>query len=590
MTFHQIISEKILQYFTEEINAQLNLEMIQLQETRKEFEGDLTLVVFPLVKFIKKSPQDSAEIMGNFLCNSLPEYLEGFNVVKGFLNLVFTNDYLINELNKLDADEKFESTGKRLLVEYSSPNTNKPLHLGHIRNNLLGHSVSLILQEAGNEILKVQVINDRGIHICKSMYAWMIDPDKQTPEESNKKGDHLIGEYYVRFNDIYVAEQKELIANGKTEDQAKEQAPSLLAAREMLRKWEANDPDTRELWKKMNAWVYKGFEETYAKLEVDFDKLYYESETYLKGKAEVLKGLKNGIFYQKEDSSIWADLKGYGLDEKILIRSDGTSVYITQDLGTAIQRFEDYGMDGLIYTVGNEQEYHFKVLFILLEMLGYSWAKNCYHLSYGMVDLPSGKMKSREGTVVDADDLIDEIVSASAERTKELGKIQQLEERERENLYKTLGLGALRYYLLKVDPKKRMLFNPEESIDLQGNTGPFIQYSYARIQSVLRKAKEAGISSSSHHLVLHAQERSLINLLMKYKELVIRAADEMSPALIANYCYDLATEFNRFYHDCPILKAEEEEVKEFRLYLADKVGNFLQRSLLLLGIRSPERM
>ena len=574
--------------------AEVEEGKLQLQKTRKEFEGDVTLVVFPLLRISKGSPEQTGQQIGEALINAV-DYVESFNVVKGFLNLEFTAEYWVTKLGEIQAVENygFQPKGeysRNIMVEYSSPNTNKPLHLGHIRNNLLGYSVSEILKANGHEVQKVQVINDRGIHICKSMLAWQKFGEGETPESSKLKGDKLAGKYYVDFDKRYKAQISELMEAGKTEDEAKAEAPLILEAREMLQKWEAGDEEVRALWTKMNGWVYKGFDATYDRLGVDFDKLYYESNTYLTGKDLVESGVEDGIFQKREDGSIWCDLTEDGMDQKLLLRSDGTAVYMTQDLGTAKLRYEDWpALNQLIYTVGNEQDYHFKVLFLILGKLGFDWAKNCYHLSYGMVDLPSGKMKSREGTVVDADDLMDEMVDTARAQSEERGKLEGMSSEEANELFETLGLGALKYFMLKVDPKKRMLFNPAESIDMQGNTGPFIQYTHARIKSVLRKAEVETVAVPKLDAI-NANERVLIQLLNQYPEIIKLAGDEYSPAVIANYTYELAKEYNTFYHECPILIEEDEKVKSLRLAISALTAQVISASMKLLGVSVPERM
>ena len=574
--------------------AEVEEGKLQLQKTRKEFEGDVTLVVFPLLRISKGSPEQTGQQIGEALINAV-DYVESFNVVKGFLNLEFTAEYWVTKLGEIQAVENygFQPKGeysRNIMVEYSSPNTNKPLHLGHIRNNLLGYSVSEILKANGHEVQKVQVINDRGIHICKSMLAWQKFGEGETPESSKLKGDKLAGKYYVDFDKRYKAQISELMEAGKTEDEAKAEAPLILEAREMLQKWEAGDEEVRALWTKMNGWVYKGFDATYDRLGVDFDKLYYESNTYLTGKDLVESGVEDGIFQKREDGSIWCDLTEDGMDQKLLLRSDGTAVYMTQDLGTAKLRYEDWpALNQLIYTVGNEQDYHFKVLFLILGKLGFDWAKNCYHLSYGMVDLPSGKMKSREGTVVDADDLMDEMVDTARAQSEERGKLEGMSSEEANELFETLGLGALKYFMLKVDPKKRMLFNPAESIDMQGNTGPFIQYTHARIKSVLRKAEVETVAVPKLDAI-NANERVLIQLLNQYPEIIKLAGDEYSPAVIANYTYELAKEYNTFYHECPILVEEDEKVKSLRLAISALTAQVISASMKLLGVSVPERM
>ncbi len=574
----------------------ITLEHVEFQPTRKDFEGDITLVTFPMLRQIKTNPVQLGQAIGDYLVESVPEVVR-FNVVQGFLNIVLSDRYFLNVFNEIKSRKDFGRLGiteysKAIMVEYSSPNTNKPLHLGHVRNNLLGYSVAEILKASGNKVYKTQIINDRGIHICKSMLAWYRFGNGETPESTGLKGDKLVGNYYVKFDQEYKKEILELIAEGKSEEEAKAQAPILLGAQEMLIKWEAGDPEVISLWKKMNQWVYGGFEKTYKALGVDFDKNYYESETYLLGKEVVEEGLKKGVFFKKEDGSVWIDLTADGLDEKIVLRSDGTAVYMTQDIGTAIQRVKDFDIDGMVYTVGNEQDYHFKVLFLILKKLGFNWSNYLYHLSYGMVDLPEGKMKSREGTVVDADDLIEQMKETARTISEELGKLDGYSEKEKEELYKIIGLGALKYYILKVDPKKRILFNPEESVDFQGNTGPFIQYTYARIQSILRKSgfdytQELTIDQGYN---LHEKEKELIKQLQLYPETVQLAAGNHSPALIANYTYDLVKEFNAFYQNVTILGTEEIEEKKFRVQLSDSVGKVVKSAFQLLGIQVPERM
>lgn len=563
----------------------------ELQETRKEFDGDLTLVVFPFVRAAKKKPEEVAEEIGAKLLDM--KAIAGFNVVKGFLNLSLDRGVYVDQFKTFSTDPNFglPAPGSKgaYIVEYSSPNTNKPLHLGHIRNNLLGYSVAEILKANGVAVTKVQIINDRGIHICKSMLAWQEYGNGETPDSSGLKGDHLVGKYYVKFDQVYKEEIKALIAEGKTEEEAKKQAPSLLKAQQMLLKWEEGDAGVVALWKTMNEWVYSGFNTTYAKLGVDFDKNYYESQTYVLGKDDVTKGLESGVFYKKEDGSVWIDLESDGLDHKLVLRSDGTSVYMTQDIGTAIQRFKDFEAKGMTYVVGNEQDYHFKVLFLILSKLGYAWAEQLHHLSYGMVDLPSGKMKSREGTVVDADDLIDGMVADAEAISKELGKLDGLEEAEQQELFTTLGLGALKYFILKVDPKKRMLFNPAESIDFNGHTGPFIQYAYARIQSLQRKAPQgAGVDWTA--LKLNEDETVVIKALLQFPEVMDQAARNFSPAVLANYTYELVKKYNGFYQNNSILKAETEQSIAFRLLLSKKVGEVIKASMNCLGIQVPNRM
>ncbi len=571
---------------------QLEGAPIEFQPTRKEFEGDLTLVVFPYLRASKKKPEATAEEIGVQLQERLAE-VRAFNVIKGFLNLEISNDYWLACLHGIQNLEEYghhPANDETILVEYSSPNTNKPLHLGHIRNILLGFSVSRILAAAGKEVKKVQIINDRGIHICKSMVAWRRFSNGETPESAGLKGDHLVGKYYVEFDKAYKAEIKELVASGTNEDDAKDQAPILLEARETLRKWEQGDEETVRLWEQMNSWVYSGFNATYDRLGVGFDKNYYESDTYILGKKVVEEGLDKGIFYRKEDQSVWCDLEEERLDHKLLLRSDGTSVYMTQDIGTAIQRYEDFGIDGMIYTVGNEQDHHFKVLFAILKKLGYKWAEKLYHLSYGMVDLPSGKMKSREGTVVDADDLMDEMYATSKRISEELGKTDGIEESEKEALYHKIGLGALKYFMLKVDPKKRMLFNPEESVDFQGNTGPFIQYTHARIKSLLRKAEDLSLPAIGAYTDLINQERDLIKGILAFPDTVIEAAEEKAPSVIANYCYDLVKQYNAFYQQVSILNDANLAAVAFRVDLSRKTAAVIRNAMAMLGIEVPERM
>ena len=573
------------------------LETVEFQATRKEFAGDITVVIFPMLRVLKGNPQTIGEQIGHYLVENVIE-VKAFNVVKGFLNIEISDAYYINFFNGIASDEFYgfvatKTDEKAVMVEYSSPNTNKPLHLGHVRNNLLGYSVAEIIKASGKKVYKTQIINDRGIHICKSMLAWKRFGNGETPESSGMKGDKLVGKYYVEFDKAYKKEIESLIAQGKTEDEAKKQAPILLEAQEMLQKWEAGDEEIVALWMMMNQWVYDGFEVTYKNLGVDFDSYYYESDTYLLGKEFVSEGLKSGVFLKKDDGSVWCDLTPDGLDEKIVLRSDGTAVYMTQDIGTAIQRIKDYpDVGGLVYTVGNEQDYHFKVLFLILKKLGFDWAKNLFHLSYGMVDLPSGKMKSREGTVVDADDLITEMAQTAGEISEELGKLDDYSEEEKQELYKTIGLGALKYYILKVDPKKRILFDPKESIDFQGNTGPFIQYTYARIQSILRKydANSPVIISAVDIASLHEKEKELIKQIQLFPEVIQNAAANYSPALIANYTYDLVKEFNSFYQNVSILGADIEAEKDFRVQLSRTVAYIVKNAFGLLGIQVPERM
>lgn len=572
-------------------NTELKETEIGLQETRKEFEGDVTVVTFPLTRLSKKSPEQTGSEIGQYLVDNIP-YVSKFNVIKGFLNLSLTDAFLhsiYKDQISQDGFGHFPANGKKVMVEYSSPNTNKPLHLGHVRNNLLGYSVAEILSASGYDVIKANLVNDRGIHICKSMLAWKKFGNAETPESSGLKGDHLVGKYYVIFDKEYKKQIDELKAAGQSEEDAKKNALLIKEAQQMLQQWEAGDEEVIKLWKTMNAWVYAGFDETYKKLGVDFKKFYYESDTYLLGKDIIDEGLEKGVFFKKEDNSVWIDLTAEGLDEKLVLRGDGTSVYITQDLGTAQLKYNDFGMDESLYVVGNEQDYHFKVLFLILEKLGKSWAKGLYHLSYGMVDLPSGKMKSREGTVVDADDLIDEMVETAKSRTEELGKVDGFSEDEKKGLYRMIGLGALKYFLLKVEPKKRLLFDPNESIDFQGHTGPFIQYTHARIRSIIAKA---GIEKPEFNKVerFTATERELIMALNKYPETLTAAARDYSPAQIANYIYELAKLYNKFYHEEPILKLDDEELKKFRLSLSATTGSIIKRGMRLLGIDVPERM
>ena len=578
---------------------------VQLQKTKKELEGHLTLVVFPFLRMSKKGPEQTAQEIGEYLKANEPS-VAAFNVIKGFLNLTIASSAWIELLNGIHADKQYGIAAATdhsplVMIEYSSPNTNKPLHLGHVRNNLLGNALANIVMANGNKVVKTNIVNDRGIHICKSMLAWSKYGNGETPESSGKKGDHLVGDYYVAFDKHYKAEVKELMAKfqaeGATEEEAKAKAeaasPLMNEAREMLVKWEAGDPEVRALWAKMNNWVYEGFDETYRKMGVGFDKIYYESNTYLEGKEKVMEGLEKGFFYKKEDGSVWADLTPEGLDHKLLLRADGTSVYMTQDIGTAKLRFADYPIDKMIYVVGNEQNYHFQVLSILLDKLGFEWGKGLVHFSYGMVELPEGKMKSREGTVVDADDLIEEMVNTAKETSNELGKLDGLTQEEADNIARIVGLGALKYFILKVDARKNMTFNPKESIDFNGNTGPFIQYTYARIQSVLRKAAEAGIVIPAEIPVgieLSEKEEGLIQMVADFAAIVKQAGSDYSPSIIANYTYDLVKEYNQFYHDFSILREEDEAVKVFRLALSENVAKVVRLGMGLLGIEVPDRM
>lgn len=569
-------------------------KMVQLQKTRSEFEGNLTLVVFPFLKISKKNPEQTAQEIGQYLADHC-EAVAGYNVVKGFLNLVIAPAAWLALLNDINANEHYgerqaNENSPLVMIEYSSPNTNKPLHLGHVRNNLLGWSLAQIMQANGNRVVKTNIVNDRGIHICKSMLAWLKYGNGETPETSGKKGDHLIGDYYVAFDKHYREEVKQLVESGMDEEQAKQEAPLIKEAHEMLVKWENNDPEVRALWQKMNNWVYAGFDETYKKMGVSFDKIYYESQTYLKGKAKVEEGLAKGLFERHADNSVWADLTNEGLDQKLLLRSDGTSVYMTQDIGTAEMRFQDYPIDKMIYVVGNEQNYHFQVLSILLDRLGFKWGKELVHFSYGMVELPNGKMKSREGTVVDADDLMALMVSDAKKTSEELGKFDDMSEDERNEIARIVGMGALKYFILKVDARKNMLFNPEESIDFNGNTGPFIQYTYARIRSILRKAGEQGASEAPLTAVLSDKETELIQKMSEYGVAVEQAGKDYSPSGIANYCYELTKVFNQFYHDYSILNEADEQKKLVRLVIARNVAKVIRNGMALLGIEVPERM
>ena len=593
---NDILKQHILQAVQELYNV--SLENVELQQTKKEFVGDVTLVVFSLLRHIKGNPVQIGEQIGTYLKEKVGNLVTDFNVIKGFLNLVIADTYYLNFLTEIKDNPQFGLTTpnskEAILVEYSSPNTNKPLHLGHIRNNLLGYSVAEILKAAGHKVYKTQIINDRGIHICKSMVAWQRFGNGETPENTGLKGDKLVGNYYVAFDKAYKEEIQELIAQGKSKEEAEKQAPIFVAAQEMLRQWEAGAPEVMKLWKQMNGWVYDGFAVTYKNLGVDFNSYYYESNTYLLGKDIVEQGLQKGVFFKKEDGSVWCDLTADGLDEKLVLRADGTSVYITQDMGTAIQRVKDYpDVKGMVYTVGNEQDYHFKVLFLILKKLGYDWASHLYHLSYGMVDLPSGKMKSREGTVVDADDLIAEMEQTAKVISQELGKLDGYTEAQKEDLYHTIGLGALKYYILKVDPKKRILFDPKESIDFQGNTGPFIQYTYARIQSILRKYAETNNSKEVTVIqpdTLQEKEKNLLKSITLFPSIVQDAADNYSPAVVANYVYDLVKDFNSFYQNVSILGEEDTNKRHFRVALSKKIGEIIAESFKMLGIQVPERM
>ena len=589
------LSETIISLTQQAIVALFNTEVpessIALQDTRKEFVGEVTIVTFPFIKFSKKSPEETGAMIGEYLTTNT-ELVTGYSTVKGFLNLSIASSYWLSCLAEINTTLHFgkgPTKNSKVMVEYSSPNTNKPLHLGHVRNNLLGYSVAELLKFAGYEVIKANLVNDRGIHICKSMLAWEKFGNGETPESTGMKGDHLVGKYYVEFDKAYKKEIEHLITQGLTEEQAKKEAPMIKEAQEMLLKWEQKDEHILKLWKMMNDWVYAGFAVTYKSMGVDFDQYYYESNTYNLGKDIIEEGLAKGVFFKKEDGSVWIDLTEDGLDQKLVLRGDGTSVYITQDIGTAQMKYEQYQMDASLYVVGNEQEYHFKVLFLILEKLGKTWAKGLFHLSYGMVDLPSGKMKSREGTVVDADDLIAEMIQSAKEQSEALGKVSEFEEAEKENLYRMIGMGALKYYLLKVDPKKRLLFDPNESIDLQGHTGPFIQYSYARIQSILRKAN---VSIDAKILVddLNANEKECIMLMLKYPIIIEESAKAYSPALLSNYLYELAKTFNKFYHDDPILKVEDEQRLQFRLMICQTTSRIIATGMALLGIEVPERM
>ena len=576
---------------------EVSAEQIQLQKTKKEFEGHLTLVVFPFLKLSKKKPEQTAQEIGEYLLAN-DSSISAFNVIKGFLNLTIASSCWIELLNSIHGEKQYgiivaNENSPLVMIEYSSPNTNKPLHLGHVRNNLLGHALANIMMANGNKVVKTNIVNDRGIHICKSMLAWQKYGNGEKPETSGKKGDHLVGDYYVSFDKHYKAELAKLQAKGLSKEEAEAQSPLMNEAREMLIKWEAEDPEVRALWEMMNEWVYAGFNETYKKLGVSFDKIYYESKTYLEGKDKVMEGLEKGFFYQKEDGSVWADLTGEGLDHKLLLRSDGTSVYMTQDIGTAKLRFADFPINKMIYVVGNEQNYHFQVLSILLDKLGFEWGKDLVHFSYGMVELPEGKMKSREGTVVDADDLVEEMVSTAKETSKELGKLDGCTEEEADNISRIVGMGALKYFILKVDARKNMTFNPKESIDFNGNTGPFIQYTYARIQSVLRKAAEANIlipETLPLSASLSEKEEGLIQMLSEFAGVVKQAGTDYSPSVIANYTYDLVKEYNQFYHDFSILREENEDLKIFRLVLSANIGKVIKSGMELLGIDVPERM
>jgi arginyl-tRNA synthetase len=596
MNIEHFLSTTISKVINELFELSSNTNDIILQKTKKEFEGDFTLVTFPYIKAAKATPEKTGELIGEQLIKSNPSITK-FNVVKGFLNFSLSNDFWLNEFKDINKTNNYgikaaKSSGKQMMLEYSSPNTNKPLHLGHVRNNLLGYSVATIMKTQGHDVIKVNLVNDRGIHICKSMIAWKLFGNGETPQSSGLKGDHLVGKYYVIFDKEYKKEIQTLIDGGVTKEDAEKQAPIMLQTQEMLLKWEASDKETIYLWKTMNGWVYDGFAVSYKKLGVDFDKMYYESNTYLLGKEVVQEGLAKNVFYKKENGSVAIDLTEDKLDEKIVLRSDGTSVYITQDMGTAIERFKEFPtISQMIYTVGNEQDYHFKVLFKILEKLGYSWAKECYHLSYGMVELPEGKMKSREGTVVDADDLMDGMVATAKETTEELGKVEGFTQEELETLYQTIGMGALKYFILKVDPKKKMLFDPKESIDFNGHTGPFIQYTHARIKSILRKFEgKANDIIIANDITLHDKEKELIKLQYDFPAILADASNTYNPAVVANYIYELTKLFNQFYNECPVLKEENNTIKEFRITLIDKTSEIIKNGMLCLGIDVPERM
>lgn len=597
------VEKKLINGVVKALNVLYGAEMptqnIQLQKTKKEFAGHLTLVVFPFLKISRKKPEDTAQDIGNFLKQEMPTVIADFNVVKGFLNLVISSESWTELLCQIHQEEQFgiqpvTDKSPLVMIEYSSPNTNKPLHLGHVRNNLLGCALSNVMAANGNRVVKTNIVNDRGIHICKSMLAWLKYGNGATPESTGIKGDHLVGDYYVAFDKHYKEQINELMAKGMSEDEAKNEAPLIKEAREMLVKWEQNDPEIRGLWKQMNEWVYAGFDETYKALGVGFDKIYYESDTYLEGKEKVMEGLDKGFFFRKEDGSVWADLTAEGLDEKLLLRSDGTSVYMTQDIGTAKLRFNDYPIDKMIYVVGNEQNYHFQVLSILLDKLGFEWGKSLVHFSYGMVELPNGKMKSREGTVVDADDLVAEMIDSARTMSEDkINKLTDISEEEAKEIARIVGLGALKYFILKVDARKNMLFNPEESIDFNGNTGPFIQYTYARIRSILRKAAEANIvvpKTLNEPIEISEKEISLIQMLAEFPTVVKQAGNDYNPSCIANYCYELVKEYNQFYHDFSILREENENKKLFRLILSESISNIIRTGMGLLGIEVPERM
>ncbi len=595
MNLETYFFEKVTEAIKALYGVDVNEGLVQLQKTRKEFSGDITLVAFPLLKISKKGPEQTAEALGEYLSATNPE-VSSYNVVKGFLNISMSSSFWLERMREIALQPNFgqgPDSGKTEMVEYSSPNTNKPLHLGHVRNNLLGASVSRLLKMAGHKVVQVNLVNDRGIHICKSMVAWKRFGNGETPISSGKKGDHLVGDYYVAFDKAYKAEIQELIAQEISKEDAEKNAPIMVEAQAMLRNWEKGDNATIDLWTTMNGWVYEGFAKTYTDLGISFDKTYYESQTYLLGKAIVMEGLEKGVFYKREDGSIWIDLTADGLDEKLLLRADGTSVYMTQDIGTAVQRFSDEKLDDHIYVVGNEQNYHFQVLKLVLEKLGHQWAKHLFHLSYGMVELPEGKMKSREGTVVDADELVEEMIATARAMSQELGKLEGRSEEEAVQVSRLVGLGALKYFILKVDPRKTMTFDPKESIDFNGNTGPFIQYTYARIKSVLRKAQDLGFSAAlaeKPQYQLADKEISLVKLVDEFPATIQAAAADLSPALIANYCFELAKEFNQFYHDLTILKEENQEIRSFRLVLSTQVSTVIASAMALLGIDVPERM
>lgn len=598
MGIEQQIKEVVARAIKELYGADFEVEKVPLERTRKDQPGDFTVVVFPLLRISRRKPEETGAEIGDFLKRECPD-IASYEVIKGFLNLTLSHHYWLSVLKEAVSTENFGFTeatesSPLVMIEYSSPNTNKPLHLGHIRNNLLGYSLSRIVAANGNRVVKTNIVNDRGIHICKSMLAWKKWGNKQTPESAGKKGDHLVGDFYVKFDQEYKKELAQLMEQGLSKEEAEKESRLMQEARDMLRAWEAGDPEVVELWKTMNGWVYEGFDQTYKALGVDFDKIYYESQTYKVGRELVLEGLDKGLFYRRVDGSVWADLSQNGLDEKLLLRSDGTSVYMTQDIGTARMRFDDYNIDKMVYVVGNEQDYHFKVLSILLDRLGFEWGKSLMHFSYGMVELPEGKMKSREGTVVDADDLIEDMVNTAREMSKELGKLDGYTDEEAERIYRIIALGALKYFILKVDPRKNMTFNPRESIDFNGNTGPFIQYTYARVRSIFRKAKEKGIDTSIENLVrevsLTPKETEVMKMIGNFPNVVKEAGEVYSPALIANYVYDLAKEFNQFYHELPIVYEKDEALRANRLALTYAVGKTIRQGMWLLGIDVPERM